>query len=213
MHRITWFSAILFTGLLLAAEPAWRTKSIAQWSVEDAREVLTTSPWAKATALTTLPARSEAQLREGGKMGGSKLTGIPDPSRPGKVAVRWESAGPIRSAEVLAGEAGAPDWDGDYYAIAIYDIPGIPQSEQKSLAGELKQTASLKRAGMKDLKPVRVTIDQLGNGRARILYLFSRSAELTKDDPHVEFVAQIGRLCATQFFDLGQMQFLGKLEL
>jgi hypothetical protein len=129
------------------------------------------------------------------------------------VGVRWESAAPVRAAELKAGETGAPDWEGDYYAIAVYDVPGITPVVQKSLSGELKQTAFLKRNGKKDLKPVRVDIALSGNKLARVVYWFPRSAGITTDDKRVDFVAQIGRLYVAQFFETGEMQFQGKLEL
>ena len=203
--------------LLMAADPSWKGKTISQWSAEDAGQVLTNSPWVKRTTVAILPQRSEAQLREGGKMGGGgKRAGLGSLSESGRgetLDVRWESAAPVRAAELKAGETGAPDWEGDYYAIAVYDVPGITPVVQKSLSGELKQTTFLKRNGKKDLKPTRIDIALMGKNRARVVYFFPRSAEITLDDKRVEFVAQIGRLYVAQFFDTGEMQFQGKLEL
>jgi len=46
-----------------------------------------------------------------------------------------------------------------------------------------------------------------------IVYLFPLSAEISKQDRRIRFEAQIGRIVFAQDFDLGEMEFLGKLEL
>jgi hypothetical protein len=211
MQCILWLSPIVCVAALSAADPAWRGKDVAQWRPDDAREVLTDSPWAKPAVMTVLPQRGEGQLRDGGKMGPARSFDVKNGLDHPRVRIRWESAPPVRAAEMIAGESGAPDWDGAYYAIAIYDIPAIAAGDYKRAGGELKQTALLKSAGMKDLKPERVVIDELENGRSRVLYLFPRSAEIRSTG--VEFIAQIGRLYLAQFFLPEQMSFQGKLEL
>jgi hypothetical protein len=124
--------------------------------------------------------------------------------------VRWESALPIRAAEEKTGETGAPTVDRDHYAIVIYDIP---TPKKWNLANELKGVAFLKRDKKKDLKPSRVEILRKAGGTATVVYLFPRSVEITAKDGRLEFVAQIGRLFVSQFFDTGDMQLQGKLEL
>jgi hypothetical protein len=46
-----------------------------------------------------------------------------------------------------------------------------------------------------------------------VVYLFPLSAEISTTDASVEFSALIGRLQITEAFDIGEMQFQGKLEL
>jgi hypothetical protein len=199
-----------------AADPAWRSKLIAQWTKEDAKQVTANSPWAKRTVMAILPQRSESQLREGGRMGGGgERAGLAkvDTTQRATLAVRWESAAPLRAAEMLAGETSAPDWDGDYYAIAVYDVPGITPGADKILRGELRQTTFLKRDGKKDIKPARVEIALLGGNYARILYLFSRDAVLREDDGPIEFVSQIGRIYVGVVFGAADMMYQGKLQL
>ena len=209
--------------MLTAADATWKSKSISQWTLEDARQVLANSPWAKPTAIAILPRLTEDQLRDGGRMGGGTTHFWKRPDADSNVAagggehasieVRWESALPVRAAEVKAGETGAPAWDGDYYAIAVYDLPGITPAIQKNLRGALKQTTCLKRGGKKDLKPERVEISVSAGNLARIVYLFPRSAGLTTLDTRVEFVSQIGRIFVAQFFETGEMRLGGQLEL
>src|SRR5271157_4057930 len=176
MFRTTKFCLLpLSVALLMAGgDASWRTKPLAQWNEEDAKQILASSPWVKKAVAAIIPERSEAQLRDGGRMGGGEgmgldaldasiLTGIGGTRQRGKGAgtlfsehgalvVRWESALPVRTAELKAGEGGAPDWDGEYYAIAVYDVPGLSSADPKSLAGELKKAAALKRDGKKDVK-------------------------------------------------------------
>ena len=170
------------------------------------------------------------QRREGGATGGGKGTGLreldgglfstsPGPAKsaqpkrkPGTLTLRWESAMPVRAAELKARELGAPDWEGDAYAIAVYHVPGL-NAGQKSLPGELKSVAVLKCEGKRELKPARVEVLQEASGFSTVVYLFSRSEPITKEDGRLEFVAQIGRLSLAQYFFPEEMQFQGKLEL
>ena len=200
---------------IYGADPLWTDKPLARWTATDARLILAESAWSKAAPVTLLPALSEAQLREGGRMGGGgKNAGLAaNTLQTRTLAIRWESAAAIRAAELLAGETGAPDWEGDYYVIALYDVPGITPTLEKSLRAELKQSASLKRAGRRDVSPERVDIAAAGGKSARILYFFPRSAGITPADGRIEFVSRIGRLYVAQTFDAAEMQLAGKLEL
>jgi hypothetical protein len=222
---------ILFAAVLIAVEPAWKTKQVPQWDEEDARQVLTNSPWAKTVVAGVIPELTPAQRRDGGAPGGGKggglkalegITLMGSGGRPRKpentsnarttVTLRWESAFPIRAAEMKAHELGAPDLEGNEYALAVYQVPGL-KADEKTLAGELKRIAVLKRDGKKDLKPSRVEIFPQAGGLTIVVYLFPRSGEITIADERVEFVAQIGRLYLTQYFYPAQMEFQGKLAL
>src|SRR5579863_8030457 len=55
--------------LLTAAEPFWKTTPAAQWSEEDAKQLLTTSPWVKVVTAGVARPMSEDELRAGGEMG------------------------------------------------------------------------------------------------------------------------------------------------
>jgi hypothetical protein len=229
-------------AVISAADPAWISKPGAQWTPEDAKQVLTASPWAKITNAGIARRQSEEQLREGGQMGqphgvgfdgvGSKpplRAGIPthatdlvipesseQRSRPNEslpLLLRWESALPVRVAELKGGDADPPTLEGDGYRLAVYRIPGpYFKGDPKQLGEPLKNLAALRREGKKDVKPTRVEVFQLNDGLA-VVYLFPLSAEISKRDGVVEFVAQIGRIIVAQSFPLDEMNFLGKLEL
>jgi hypothetical protein len=125
------------------------------------------------------------------------------------LTVRWGSAFPVRGAELKAKEIGAPDWDGEFYAIAVYDVPCLKANSTE--LNILKRTAILKREGKKDIKPERVDVLQRANGLAVVVYLFPRSEEITRDDKRIRFTAQIANL--ERDFDTEEMEFQGNLQL
>ena len=221
--------------LAMAADVAWKAKEINQWSEADARQVLSDSPWAKSTIGIISRLQGEDERREGGKMGqdhgvgfdsvdakGSKPTvvetirGAVDPrksAQPIKLIVRWESALPIRAAEIKVGVVEPPTLEGDGYRIAVYGVPGgYYKKDPKSLGNPLKKEAALKRNGKKDVKPSSVEVFQREDGLV-VVYLFPLSAEITRKDGLVEFEARIGRIAVVQRFKIEEMQLRGNLEL
>jgi len=208
----------------------WKEKPVSQWSVDDAKQVLTDSPWVKQITPQRVRDLSPDERREGGDMEagigkgvGIAGLGVLGPRReaeaiarahfrptPDAVVIRWESARPVRAAEQKAGETGVPMLDDDHYAIVIYDILA---PKRWNLENELKGIAFLKRDNQKNLKPSSVEILRQPDGKATLIYLFPRSVEISKKDGRLEFVAQIGRLFISQFFYTWDMQVQGQLEL
>jgi hypothetical protein len=223
--------------LLIAQEPAWQIKPIANWTDEDAQQVLEHSPWAKTVLAGIARRQTEDERREGGNMGqptGVGYDGVQDkkipikqalgnPFIPGKplpstaptvqLLVRWESALPVRAAEFKAHEDPPPTLSDNGYTIAVYGVPAsFAKGDPTSLGKPLKESAALKREGKKDVLPSRVEVFQLENSVV-VTYLFPLSAEISKKDDVVEFSALIGRLQVSQHFLVAAMQFQGKLEL
>jgi hypothetical protein len=230
MYRPQVFLLPLAAVLLLAADSSWKSKPIPQWSPEDAKQVLANSPWVKFVMPDYVRDLSPDERVAGGnwdegigKGVGIAGTGILGPRREaeaiarahakppaGTVAVRWESAAPVRAAEEKSGETGAPLLDNDHYAIAVYDIAA---PSRWNLENELKGIAFLRRNKKKDFKPSRVEILRQTDGLSTVVYFFPRSVEITRKDGWVTFGAQIGRLFVTQAFSTDEMQLQGKLEL
>jgi hypothetical protein len=238
MYRIPRFCSLPLAALLLIAavdpswadDPSWKDKPISQWNVDDAKQILTDSPWVKQITPQNIRDLSPDERREGGNMEagigkgvGIAGLGILGPRReaeaiarahykptPDAVVIRWESARPVRTAEQKFGEMGAPTLDSDHYAIVVYDIL---TPKRWNLVNELKGISYLKRDNNKSLKPSSVEILRQPDGKATLVYLFPRSKEITKKDGRIEFVAQIGRLFVSQFFYTFQMQIDGQLEL
>ena len=218
---------VVITVLLSAADPAWKTKQVAQWDEADAKQLLADSPWVRHAVPGQLPELMAEQRREGGPTGGGKGVGLAglegrgpaDPrasrlSQMPALPIRWESAFPVRAAELKAREEGAPDWEGDAYVLAIYNVPEIKYTgRQKTQPGELKQAAALKRDGKKDIRPSSVQLMQQPNGLSVVVYVFPRSEEISAGDPRVEFVAQINRWSLAQYFYPAEMVLEGKTQL
>jgi hypothetical protein len=139
-------------------------------------------------------------------------SGTDQPQAP-PLKLRWESALPIREAELKARETNAPAVDEGHYAVAVYGVPDrMLNQDEKTLSGTLKKEAVIKRDGKKDLKPSSVEVLRREDGNV-LLYLFPRSTEISKNDKHLEFNAKIVRLKLSQPFDVEQMNYRGKLEL
>lgn len=231
---------LLSVVVLMAADASWKTKPIPNWTVDDARQILTDSPWAKTTIAGLSRLQTEDERREGGNMGqahGVGFDGIDNGKRPvpklpqsiiggpGGNPVRtgqttfvtlklvWESALPVRAAELKAHDVEPPTLSGDGYSIAVYGVPVASlKGDPKSLGEPLKKLALLRREGKKDVRPSSVEVFQRENDVV-VVYLFPLSAEISRKDERVAFEAQIGRLIVSQFFSPEEMQFQGKIEL
>src|SRR3984957_13209933 len=221
-----------------SAAPAerWRNKAIASWTEDDARQVLERSPWAKMTVAGIARRQSEDERRAGGNMGQPTGVGfdgiddkrvrpvlpqnvfVPAPTSPSKaqlirLLVRWESALPVRAAELKAREAQPPTLSDDGYLIAVYGVPFTDaKGDPVSLARDFKESAFLKREGKQNVKPLSVEAFELEQSVV-VVYRFPLWAEIGKRDTQVEFIALIGRLEVSQTFNVEEMQFQGKLEL
>jgi hypothetical protein len=237
----------------------WKDKPLSDWTEDEAKEVLTDSPWAKTVHPTMDSSDNQQRPRRGmGRGGGIGVGGIgiglpggmgrrypgggypgggypgggypgggyPGGGSPGgtnggntnydtppDLKVRWESAQPIRAAELKARETNAPAIDESHYAIAVYGVPDrMLSGDEKTLTDHLKKEAAIKRDGKKDLKPSSVELLRRDDGPV-LVYLFPRTTEITKLDKRVEFAAKIQKLHFSQPFYLDEMVLSGKMEL
>jgi hypothetical protein len=242
MRNFLMLSLCLMLGAvhLIAVDPIWQTKPASEWTEEDAKGVLAKSPWAKEIRATVTRRLTEDQLREAGQMGQPRGIGNEgvDPkgsgpkvspnvfSGPGgddrssrsfsqsiTLKLRWESALPVRLAELKSHEVEPPTLEGDGYRISVYGIPDADfKGDPKELGKPLKGLAALKRESKKDVKPVSAEVFKLEDGVV-VVYLFPMSAEIREKDRQIRFEAQIGRIVVAQTFNLNEMEFMGKLEL
>ncbi|MEI9899580.1 MAG: hypothetical protein WDN31_04920 [Hyphomicrobium sp.] len=130
------------------------------------------------------------------------------------MTLRWESALPVREAELKGGVTDAPDVDEADYVLAVYGLPKwVVSGNPDDVALALKKEGGiLRREGKKDVKATRVRVLDRDSGPI-VVYIFPRSKEITRNDGEVEFTAKIGQLRVTQFFALADMFYQGKLEL
>jgi len=222
---------VLSVVVLTASSPFWKSKPIDQWSEQDAKLILSNSPWVKKVTPALMPPLNEDQRRQGGQMGGgdgigmeaftpATLTGVGAPStagkrRPTRVAtleIRWESARAVRAAEEKAHEEDPPALADGSYVVAVYDVPGVDVN-QTALPFQLKKDAFLKIEGKKDRRASRVDLLPQEGGLATIVFMFPHSEEITTQDQRITFMAHIGRLSVAQYFYPEQMTIAGKLEL
>jgi len=224
--------------MLVAAENTWKDKPTSEWTDQDAHQILTDSPWAKTIRATIAPLQTEDERRAGGNMGlprGIGFDGFPDdrprprvPTGPidalkpendtrttrfFTLQLRWESALPIRVAELKSHALAPPASADDAYIMAVYGVPTANvKGDPRTLGEPLRGQAALRREGKKDVRPSSVEVFQGEDGMV-IVYIFPLSAEITKKDQRVEFEARIGRLGVAQSFSLEEMQFQGSLAL
>jgi hypothetical protein len=230
---------------LAAADPEWKAKQFPEWTENDAKEVMTDSPWAK-TVTPTLTKSAEQDnrtpsgrsRRRGGINVGGIGIGLPgmgsvgqrgdqagpqsDKTNTGpapaavplpKLTLRWESALPMREAELKAREANAPTLDEDHYAIAVFGIPRSSiMDDSKKTADTLKKQAVLTPEGKRALKPSSVEILLREDGPV-VVYSFPKSDDITWRDHRIDFAAQVANLKFVQSFSTDDMFFHGKLEL
>lgn len=243
MYRVSKAPLLVFSvALLMAADVPWKAKPAAQWTEADAKQILTVSPWVKEVVAGIARPLSEAELRQGGEMGehhgvgydgveGNKPQNAPLPKsttdllfgkgpattrfKPGTAVLRlrWETALPIRIAELKTHEVEPPTLEGEGYQLAVYDVPGdYFKDDPKKLGDPIRNESYLRRDGKKDVKPTRVEVFQRGKTLV-VTFLFPPSTELSTKDGLVEFMAHIGRVTVDYHFDLTQMEYQGKLEL
>jgi len=211
--------------LVFPGDDAWKTKRAAEWSEAETKQILTDSPWA---AMSTPTIDKKAEQKQANRSGvgigvpgmGRRRMNQPPPQEenpdapkgtPQPFLIRWESALPIREAELKARETNAPAVDEDRYAVAVYGLPAHLAKDPRALADRVKGQAALKRDGQKDLKPISVDVIPRDDG-AVVVFLFAKK-ELVASDGKAEFSALIGVYQFTQAFQLDQMMYQGKLEL
>lgn len=159
------------------------------------------------------PGRSGSGSPAGDGQGNPPKDGASTPAKIPTLTIRWESAPPVREAELKNRETGAPTVDADHYALAIYGIPrSMIANDLKAQVNELKKHATLKRYAKKDLKPSSVEILLREDGPV-ILYLFPKSDKITWRDQSIQFDAQIANLKCSQSFDTSDMRFHGNVEV
>jgi hypothetical protein len=221
---------------LVAGDEAKWNKPLPAWTVADAQALLNGSPWVKAVTPGTVRQLSESERRDGGNMtaeGGGKGVGLegldgmslfhdkakstdPAPKKvePKRVWIRWESALPVRAAELRANDTAAPDLDGEDYAICVYDLPvNLDSFQAKTLPEMLKRNGSLKIDDGKEIRPVRVLVRSDGSKTATFVYFFARSINIGANTKKIDFVALVGRTYVAQSFFPAEMQFQNKLAL
>jgi len=226
------FSIACLLVLPLHAEQAWQSKPYADWTVREARQVLMDSPWSKQTAgrLSVPPGFSApphtGTLGDGvhGSIGGTIGTygtrgvdgevgaGTREPSAPAAtvstpVTVRWESALPVRQAEIKLTQDPQPAGE-PVYVIAVL---GLPREIGMYSPEDFRSRAFLRIKGKKKIPADGVKI-VMPDDKPVVLLFFPKTTEITTDTKEVEITLS-GVLDLRQKFAPKEMVYLGDLEL
>ena len=246
--------ALVFSAALASyAEQPWKGKPLAEWSEDDARLVLSSSPWAKLVTPKLEPSQGGGRGygRRGGMGGGGIGMGGPGMGGPGMgggrggmgggggypgggrssdpdmggdrepgdrseapsaVTVRWESALPVREAQLKLHQESVGA-DEAYYAVAILGLPSrIANRDPQELRSRLLSDTYLKAKGKKKIALADVKM-LTRDDTAVLLLLFPKSQEITAGDKEVEFSTRVARMEIKQKFPLEDMTLDGKLQL
>jgi hypothetical protein len=239
--------AALAPAALWAAD-VWESKPFQNWTQKDVQKIFNNSPWARQAravigssppdpAGRSQPAVSDASSNDSGVPkgrepgGAGRLGGAPSDVDQGPqsqvgvpVIVRWQSALPLRQAQMLGKY-------GDNVAISpeaqkfLADEPGIYVVAISGLAGSIvsagggdqarrsiaeKSTLTVK--GKPPLHPIDVDFLAAGS-TVDVLIGFPRSTRITLEDQEVELASEIGRATVHYKFKLKDMVVRGELEL
>lgn len=219
-------STVAMTAVLCGAD-FWTKKSYTQWTDDEARKIVTSSPWAWQTAL-----------------------GNAEPSP--IVTLLWQSALPVKRALYGSSESfdqgskALLDRVEPYY---LLHLSGVPNSyRDKTDVDKLKAATTLKVKGREPLHPAEVQIFQAAPtplttqgppvpleihklviiqknfqaaGSAPVMvsqsidvyFGFPKTTEFKVEDQEIEFETNIGGLQWKRKFKLKDMVYEGKLEL
>jgi hypothetical protein len=211
-------------SILLLPAQSWKDKKTSDWNEEDAKEILTDSPWAIPVE-PQISAPKDRGPRRGGIMIGGPM-GIPvggrrggrpngrderEDSRPtsARLTLRWESALPVQEAAMKARITDEPSVEEGSYAVAVVGLPARMVDRQN----RSKLKAELKCDGCKPaIKSTGTQILSRDDGTT-VLFLFPRSREIGKDEREITFETEIGSMSIRESFNLLTMVLNGKREL
>ena len=202
MKLAIFFSCVFVFALPRVAAQPW-SKPVAKWSDNDARRVLSASPWAKRTAV---------KLREAQPTGSAQ-------SSPAKVIVRWESAVPVQMAQRKIGsEPNDIGAEGGYEVAVVGLFP--EDSEAFSTAKATLQYCDRDLVVASEVKMLKDS-----EGRQVVVFQFPVVEEIrvpgdfrfplgiTLNPNEFRFIARIGPFEIRREFSLRDMTYAGRLAL
>jgi hypothetical protein len=213
--------ALLAITLLSAADPAWKSKQVAEWTAADAEQALTDSPWVKSVPSKFAESKGRTvyvqPVTPRGRPYGAPRAAIVTPAAPQgpppTLILRWESALPMREAQLKSRNVNAPTIDEDHWAVAVYGLPErLLGADPETFAARLKSEGSLKREGKRTIAASEIRLLPRDNGSIVVFY-FPKKQEISIKDGKIDFSARVGPVEVEQAFPLDEMIFAGKLEL
>jgi len=255
-------SAAALPAPVFAADP-WDAKDPAQWNEKDLQKLMTDSPWARQVSVP-LGGPSVGSIGGGGRgrggrgggggggstdasssagMGGSPMGGeggggMGGADRPAPTAtflIRWQSAKPIKIANVrsrMGAEADTSTQAREFiekqereYVIAVIMPPmrtpgegrpgGEGGGERKGPGPEaeekMKESTTLSWKGHDQIHPASVIMPK--PGQSAVVFHFDKTHPIELDDKEVEFAMKRGNMEIKKKFKLKEMVYKGELAL
>jgi len=208
-------------ALLPAAELTWKDKPVSDWTAADAQQALTDSPWVKSVtskfaAQHARPVLVQPVTPIGRPYGLPRTVTVKTPTPAGDpptLTLRWESALPMRGAQLKNHNVNAPAIDDDHYGVAVYGIPErLLGGDPETFSARVRPEGALKREGKKTIQASSITLLPRDNGSIVVFY-FPKKEEISVKDKSIEFSGRVGLVEFEQSFSLTDMIFDGKLEL
>ena len=225
---------------LVCAEEFWQKEVYKDWSKQEVEKILTDSPWARTVELQTASMSQHAGvLREAGgaprahsgdvtRTGGGRAVYAGDISSKdlqatprAKIRLRWLSALPVRQAiarkmfgDEVAASARAAKMILAEQKQYVLGVTGVPESQVGADFERLKKSVTMKVKGKRRLAPIHV---ERVSGEEEIYVFFPKAEhggpDLSVDDGFVEVELKLKTGRIRSRFDLGDMQYYGKLQI
>jgi len=233
----------------LWATDVWEAKPFQNWTQKDVLKIFNNSPWARQARAVIGSTTPAAEGRSGQPPIGdasSNDSGVPKGREPGgagrmgsapsdfdqgpqsqvgvAVIVRWQSALPLRQAQML-GKYGdrvaispeAQKFLTDEPSIYVVAISGLAGAIVSAGGGDqarqsIAEKSTLTVRGKQPLHPIAVDFLPIGS-TVDVLIGFPRAMRITLEDQEVELASEIGRATVRYKFKLKDMVVRGKLEL
>ena len=247
LNKLVLFAAVAPAALWAA--DVWEAKPFQNWTQKDVQKIFNNSPWgrqARAVIGGTPPAPAGRSGQPAVGDASSNDSGVPKGREPGGVGrlgsapsdvdqgpqsqvavpviVRWQSALPLRQAQMLAkyGDSVAISPEAQKFltdepAIYVVAISGLGGSIVSAGGGDqarqsIAQKSTLTVRGKPPLHPIDVDFLAVGS-TVDVLIGFPRTTRITLEDQEVDLASEIGRASVRYKFKLKDMVVRGKLEL
>jgi hypothetical protein len=229
-------AGLLIAGLALG-EDFWIKKEYTQWSNEEVKKVMTSSPWAKDVTVNEPPGSAGGGQRapqasgidvEGGGggrgRGGRGARGDEGGGGGGEVLLTlnmsWRSALPLRKALVKSRLGGSTEVPAEAQQLLskeqeeyVVVVSGLPARIARQIQDPVRLNRSTLRAGKKAPITPKAVDFQTRTQSVDVLFIFPKTDPITLDDKEVELDLKLGTMEAKRKFNLKDMVYNGKLEL
>ncbi len=228
IHSVAVALVLILGPALLAGDDDWRKKPAEQWTEDDARQVLTASPWAQRVKVryvepvgrsggTSSPIPGGIPIPGGG--GGSPIPGGGGGGGRGvrtasEITVRWQSSSAVRLAFARLGIETPPGVERakDSYVIAALAVPEMGQDigdpDDPTTLNRLRDSARLLVGNKRSVIPDRVQASRTDEG-LMVFFIFPKEEIGPLADEKIKLLARIGPANFSAEFKTKEMKLNG----